>query len=280
MTTTAPSALDETTAALNSGSCGLLLHRVGQFNYGFAREGRQYSRDLVGYMNGKVGGTISTFFYDEVFGVRDRVHWLVHLKAPNDYRALLRMVDDDDEFRDISLVDRLPEKGHGNWERMFVEGSMVEQVLLPQHGLHYHHEDAIDPALYVPAARNQTSQSLDTQLNSANAGAVVLRTADVTYKFREEGRLFAFDWQEAVNVAFPGRVTSLLFEQNFGRQDRIHWLIHLRGLEDYQLLREFDESEDTMSSIFAKQRIHESKGGGTWDELFVPASIHDVVMVP
>jgi hypothetical protein len=99
----------------------------------------------------------------------------------------------------------------------------------------------------------------------------------VAYRFREEGRLFAFDWQESVNQKLAGRVTSLLFEQNFGRQDRIHWLIHLRDLADHEVLREFDESG---AALFGKQRIHPSKGGGTWDELFVPASIHDTVMVP
>lgn len=269
-------------AQLNSGSSGLLLHRKGQLNYGFAREGRKFSRDMVGYMNDKVGGTITTFFYDEVFGVRDRVHWLVHLKAPNDYSQLLDMVDDDEEFRDISLLDRLPEKGHGNWERMFVEGSMVEQVLVPQHGLHYHHEGT-DPDAergnYVPAARNQTVQPFGLQLDSANAGAIVLRTVDVAYRYREEGRLFAFDWQEAVNRALVGQVTSLLFEQNFGRQDRIHWLIHLRDLADYRLLGEFDESEGA-GAVYRKQRVHESKGGGTWDQLFLPATMHDTVLVP
>ncbi len=270
-------------AELNSGSCGLTLHRQGQLNYGFAKEGRAFSRDLIGYMNSKQGGTITTFFYEEVFGVRDRVHWLVHLKAPNDYSRLLDMVDDDEEFRDISLVDRLPEKGHGNWERMFVEGSMTERVLVPQHGLHYHHEghDAEDEAgNYVPAARNQSAQDFDVQLNSANAGAIVLRSADVAYRYREEGRLFAFDWQESVNTEFAGQVTSLLFEQNFGRQDRIHWLIHLRDLNDYRLLQQFDESEQALQTVFAKQRIHESKGGGGWDDLFLPATIHDTVMVP
>lgn len=270
-------------SALNSGTGGLLLHRQGQLNYGFAAEGRRFSRDLVAHMNAKLGGTITTFFYDEAFGVRDRVHWLVHLKAPNDYARLLDMVDDDVEFRDISLVDRLPEKGHGNWERMFVEGSMTERVLVPQHGLHYRHEGT-DPDTerdnYVPGARNQSAQPFDVQLDSSSAGAIVLRTVDVAYRFREEGRLFAFDWQESVNQAFPGRVTSLLFEQNFGRQDRLHWLIHLRDLADYRLLGEFDESEAARASVYGKPRVHESKGGGSWDDLFLPATMHDTVLVP
>lgn len=61
--------------------------------------GGAFSRDLIGYMNDKQGGTITTFFYEEIFGVRDRVHWLVHLKAPNDYSRSLDTVDDDEEFR-------------------------------------------------------------------------------------------------------------------------------------------------------------------------------------
>lgn len=269
-------------AALNTGTAGLLVHRKGQLEYGFARDGRSFARDLVGHMNGRVGETILTSFHDEVLGVRDQVHWLVHLRAPNDYRLLLDMVDDDTEFRDITLADRLPEKGHGNWERMFVESSMTERVLVPQHGLHHHHdgEDADgERDNYVPGARNQTAQPFDVQLHSGNAGAIVLRTVDVAYRFREEGRLFAFDWQETLNQFCGGRLTALLYEQNFGRQDRIHWLIHLRTPADHALLAEFEASE-AADRLYAKPRVHESKGGGSWDQLFLPGTMHDTLLVP
>lgn len=280
--TQVPTAQQQTTLApadvIHSGNAGLIIYRVGLLHYEFAQEGRGFSVDLLDYMNSRQAGVATTFCYEELFGVRDRLHWFVHMKYPNDYRKLLDMVDHDDELRDITMVDRLPEKGHGNWERIFVEGSMHERVLLPQHGLNYHHTgDSSDT--YVPGAQNQTSQPFEVQLNSANAGAIVVRSACVKYAYREEGRLFAFDWQEHVNRSLPGIATVLLYEENWGRQDRIYWLIHLREFSEYQAITELERTPE-MKALFAKQRVHESKGGGTWEKLFVPTTIEDRLLVP
>jgi hypothetical protein len=263
---------------LHSGNAGLVIYRVGQFHYEFAQEGRGFSVDLLNYMNERQAGIATTFCYEERFGVRDRMHWFVHMKHPNDYRKLLDMVDHDEKIQDITMVDRLPEKGHGNWERIFVEGSIHERILVPQHGLNYHHDDG-SGATYVPPARNQTSQPLDAQLDSANAGAIVVRSACVKYEFREEGRLFAFDWQEHVNRTLPGVATVLLYEENWGRQDRIYWLIHLREQADYDAVTALDRSPE-MAELLAKQRVHESKGGGTWEQLFIPTTIEDRLLLP
>lgn len=283
-------AIDQTSLkpdqVLHSGNCGLIIYRVGQLEYEFAAEGRGYSVDLLRYINDNQIGVATTFAYEEVFGVRDRMHWFIHMRSPNEYAKLLHMVDHDDDFRDISIVDRLPEKGHGNWERMFVRGSLRERILVPQHGLHLAHdedEDALDDgeaANFMPSARHQTTQPFDEQLNSANAGAIVMRTADVKYEYRQEGRLFGFDWQEYVNRELSGRVTVLLYEETFGQQDHIYWLIHLRDLDDYRALAELDRSAAMRDNIFAKPRLHESKGGGTWEKLFVPTSIRDMLLLP
>jgi Family of unknown function (DUF6039) len=242
--------------------------------------------DLLKYLNDNQVGVATTFSYEEVFGTRDRMHWLIHLRSPNEYRKLVEMVDHDESLRDISIVDRLPEKGHGNWERMFVQGSFQENILVPQHGLQLPHRDeggddnGGESENFVRSARHQTAQPFDTQLNSANAGAVVLRTADLKYEYREEGRLFGFDWQEHVNRELAGRATVLLYEENFGRQDRIHWLIHLRDLSDYDALSDLDRTPRMRDEILTKPRVHESKGGGTWEQLFVPAGIHDTLLLP
>lgn len=282
-----PRAQDQTSLApeklLHSGNSGMVIYRVGQLNYEFAREGRGFSVDLLGYLNDKQQGVATTFCYEEVFGVKDRLHWLIHMRSPNEYQKLLEMVDHDEEFQDISVVDRLPEKGHGNWEKIFAESSMHERILCPQHGLQHHHDEPQDPqeaANFVTSARHQTEQPFGTQLNSANAGAVVVRTATVKYEFRKEGRLYAFDWQEHVNRELAGDVTVLLFEETFGRQDRIYSLIHLRDLDAYGALADLDRSPSTDERIHRKQRVHESKGGGTWERLFVPSTIHDTLLLP
>jgi hypothetical protein len=280
-------AQDQTTVkpekVLHSGNSGMIIHRMGQFKYEFAQEGRGFSVDLLKYVNENQVGVATTFCYEEVFGVRDRIHWFIHLRNPNEYRKLVEMVDHDEKFQDISIVDRLPEKGHGNWEKIFIESSMNERILVPQHGLLQSHDsdDHDDDAEYFASpARNQTIQPFDIQLNSANAGAIILRTMTVKYEFREEGRLFAFDWQEYVNRELKGTATALLYEENFGQQDRIYTLIHLRSLEDYKTLANLDRSPEMNTEIYQKQRVHESKGGGTWEGLFVPASIRDTLLVP
>ncbi|HEY7143736.1 MAG TPA: DUF6039 family protein [Streptosporangiaceae bacterium] len=270
---------------LHSGNAGMIIYRVGQLSYEFAAEGRGFSVDLLNYVNENQVGVASTFCYEEVFGVRDRLHWFISMRVPNDYRQILEMVDHDTDYQDISLIDRLPEKGHGNWERIFIDASMQERVLVPQHGLDHGHDDGDgEPerrlASFVPPAHNQTAQPVSVQLNSANAGAIVIRRAQVKYEFRKEGRLFAFDWQEYVNQALPGRVTALLYEETWGRQDRIYWLIHLRELTDYQAVAELDRSQETQQRIFSKPRIHPTKGGGTWQKLFLPGSIRDVLLQP
>ncbi|RCG27076.1 hypothetical protein DQ384_27945 [Sphaerisporangium album] len=271
---------------LHSGNAGIVIHRTGQLEYEMAAEGRDFSVELVNYMNRAQVDVATTFLYEEVFGVRDRVHWFVHMKSPELYSRLLEMVDHDAAFQDISLRDRLPKKGGGNWEKMFVYGSLRETIMCPQHGFANvgHDEHPTDPRerreSFVPPATHQTTQPPGRQLNSANAGAIVLRTGDVRYEFREEGRRFLYDWSTYVNDALPGQATAFVYEQTWGQQDRIHCLIHLRDLEDYRVVQEVDRSEGMHKEVYDPERVPAAKGGGRWDRLFVPTSINDVVMVP
>src|SRR5438874_11822593 len=126
------SARHQTTLAdeelLHSGNAGMIIHRIGNLDYEHARSGRQFSVDLLRYVNRAQRGIATTFCYEEVFGVRDRLHWFVHMKSPDQYGRLLEMVDHDADFQEISLRDRLPAKGGGNWERMFVEGTLRETI--------------------------------------------------------------------------------------------------------------------------------------------------------
>lgn len=265
---------------LQSANAGMIIHRTGQLEYEFATEGRDWSVDLLEHINKAQLSVCTTFAYEEVFGIRERLHWLIHMKSPNDYSKLLDMVEHDNKYLDIASSDRLPAaKGGGNWERMFTYGSLRERILLGQHGLtpddDHEHADT-----FVPPAGRQVRQPEESQLNSANAGAIIMRSAEVLYEFREEGRQFAFSWQGYVNRELSGQVTSMLYEETFGQQDRIHWLIHLRTLDDYAALARLDRAKSTFTEVYAAERLHSSKGGGKWDRLFRPASILDTLLIP
>lgn len=263
---------------LHSANCGLLIHRVGMFEYDMAHEGRQFSVDLLGYMNEAQAGIATTFAYKEVFGVRERMHWLIHLKSPDQYGKLLEMVENDRAYRRISEADDriAEEKGGGNWERMFVPGSLQEQVLVPQHGYSEEHP----PDTFVPPAAGQTSQPPELRLNSATAGAIVLKTADVKYELREEGRAFLYAWAQEVNRELAGRATALVYEQTWGRQDRVHCLVHLRTQEDYTAVVEIDRGERMAVEVYGKDWVPVRKGGGGWGGMFVPASMTDLLLLP
>ncbi|OLR94817.1 DUF6039 family protein [Actinokineospora bangkokensis] len=265
---------------LHSLNCGFLLHRTGQLAYEFAAEGRKFSVDLLQYINTSQEGVATSFAFEEVFGTRDKLHWFIHMKNPADYAILLNMVDHDLEFRHISDHDRLPTKGGGNWDRMFLHRSLHEDVLVPQHGMEDDDHEEVPAGSFVPPAASQLAQPPELRLNTATAGAIVLRTSDVKYEVREEGRRFIAHWQHFVNERLAGKVTATLFEQTWGQQDRLWQLVHLRDVDAYHELVELERGAEMAREVFTRQRVHESKGGGAWDSLFIPASIKDTLLLP
>lgn len=270
-----PSAPEE---PLHSASAGVLIHRVGQLRYAFRAEGRAFARTLQDRTNRLLHPHATVLLYEELFGTRDLLHWLVHLRTPNDYALFLHAADRDPGVRQVVEADRLAEKGGGNWERMFEEGTFQEEVIVPQHGA-APGEEAHD-GRFVPPARGQTSVPPDEQLNSASAGAIVHRTGQLRYAHRHEGRDFACAWLERVNVALRGRATAFLYEETWGRQDRIHWLIHLRSPADLPLLAELGARDAGYRDLFAREWVPAARGGGTWARMFVEATLRDAVLVP
>jgi hypothetical protein len=264
----------------NSANAGMLIHRVGQLKYEYRDEGLRFGVDLDRLINEAQRGYITIAMYEEIFGTHNRMHWLLHMKAPNDYQRLLDMVDHDAEWQEVSLSDRLPEKGGGNWERMFVEGSMSEAILAPQHGFTHAEDDDDDRQYFQPPARNQAHQPADQMLHSRNAPFTVHRAAQVKYAFRKEARYFLFEWAGRVNEVMAGSATAFMYEETWGLQDRLHLLIHLRSLDDYHRLLELPRTDEGCREILAKQRVHDAKGGGGWERTFVEGSIVDSLWVP
>lgn len=275
--------------APDSGDAGFVVHRTGQIKHEYGSEGRRFAVEMCRYLNHRLAGDFSVFAFREVFGQLDRVHWIQHLRNPSDYAVLLDMSDHDRVFRDITERDRLAEenKGSGNWERLFVESSYAEHVLVPQHGLGERAEGAPQveapedhrpPGYFAEPAYLQTTQPRRIQLTTANAGVVIERTAHCRYAFRSEARWFAEDWARSVNDLMPGRATVYCYEQTFGRQDRIHWLIHLATLADHAELAALARTHASHREVLAARRIPLAKGGGAWGATFVDGSMHDVVM--
>lgn len=269
------------TGILHSANSGFIVHRTGQLEYDFTAEGSAFSADLVRYMNQAQGHVISTCLFTEVFGARHRLHWFVHMKSPHDYQRLLKMVDHDRSYQDISTRDRLPARGGGNWERMFVPGTFSERILCPQHGFGHPPEGAVDyRTTFAAPAQYQTTQAAEVQLNTATAGAVIVRTGQARYECREECRHFAVEWAEYVNNALPGSVTAFLFEEIFGRQDTLHMLIHLGSLDDYARLRDLGVKNNGYRALLDRSWVPEKHGGGSWGNLYVPGSLYDTVLIP
>ncbi|MFC9912527.1 DUF6039 family protein [Streptomyces sp. NPDC059862] len=263
---------------LHSANAGFLVHRSGLITYEHRAEGLQFAHELVELINPGDVGHVSVFLYEELFGAYNRLHWILHMKHPNDYGRLLDKVDHDKKWREVTDLDRLPTKGGGGWERIFVESSISETVICPQHGLgHGDHEHS---DTFQPAARFQTTLPAEQLLHSANSALTVHRVVQARYAFRDEARVFLYEWANAVNEALPGSATAFLFEEMWGRQDRLHTLIHLSSMDAYVRLTELAEKDPGVRALLSRQWIPGFKGGGTWERLFVDGTMSETLLAP
>jgi hypothetical protein len=203
---------------------------------------------------------------------------MLYLRQPNDYGRLLDLVDHDKKWREIADLDRLPTRGGGGWERMFVEGSIQEAVICPQHGLGHPDDDAEDT--FQPAARYQCTLPFERLLHSGNAALTVHRVGQAAYALREEARLFAYEWAGRVNTALDGRATAFIYEEMWGRQDRIHTLIHLHDLATYQELLTLPATDQPLRELLARDWVPKFKGGGGWEKLFLDGTVTDTLWRP
>ncbi|MFB7668633.1 DUF6039 family protein [Kitasatospora sp. NPDC056138] len=265
---------------LHSGNAGFIIARSAQLKYEHREDGRKLFADVIGYMNQADVNGASFFFYEEAFGVQDRIHWLIHWKSPNDYALSLHMVDHDEKMIDLLESDRVvDDDGSGAWGRAVVEGTVEERILVPQHGL-VHDEGGHAGDTWVDPASHQTSVADELLLNSANAGLTVHRTGQARHEFRKEARHYAFAWQNYVNERLAGAVTSYLYEETFGVMDKLHWLIHLRSFADYQALLDLERHDPDFRRLFEKEFITAAKGGGSWGRTFLDGSIADTLLLP
>jgi len=262
---------------LHSANAGFLIHRSGLIKYEFRSEGLAFASELVKFINPNHAGYVTVFLYEELLGTYNRLHWLLHLKQPNDYQRLLDMVDHDARWQEIADMDRLPAKGGGGWERMFIEGSIQETIMCPQHGVG-HGDD--DHQTFQPSAQHQTTLPADRLLHSGNSGVTVHRVVQAQYALREEARLFNYEWASYLTEALAGRASAFLYEEMWGRQDRLHTLIHLDSMDGYQDLQRFLRDDKGLHDLMARQWVPTFKGGGGWEQLFVDGSMTETLLAP
>src|SRR6266508_1006267 len=241
---TAPPARHQTglpaTEILHSANSGVVVERVAQVRAGRYRQAHAFALDTARRINTKQVGTASMFVYEETFGTRDRLHFLLHLTALDGYYPMLRMAD-----------EAGPDEGAPTWNELFVPGSVQETVLLPQFWGMY---------------------------GAKVAGIVMHRTAQMVYDFRSEARKFGREVAESINKNLPGECTVFVYEEAFGGADRLHWLMHLKDLNTYMRLLELHVRDEEVRDIYFRDRIGAEKGGGTWARMFVDGSMVDTAL--
>jgi hypothetical protein len=276
----------------HSANSGVIVERIGQLRAEFRSEGRQFARELSEYINTNYSDIISVFVYEETFGIKDRLHWLLHIKSFDAYESLIEMGTKDFGWRDIIIRERVPaERGGGAWDRLFLDGGLQEHVLIPSStgsmGTSDSTPDTVDRdeegrwRFAVPTAAAQTSLPPSQILHSANCGILMHRVGELKYEYRAEGRVFARAMCEAWNTSLAGHATVFLYEEAFGKSDRIHYFIHLKTLSSYyHLMGLRAAASDALREVFTRQWIAQEKGGGGWEKMFVQGSLADTALTP
>jgi hypothetical protein len=266
---------------LHSTNAGVVVERVAQVRSGFGARARQLSRQAAQAINREHAGAATVFVYEETFGTKDRLHWLLHLRSLDDYAAVARG------------SDFLACHGGESWDQLFVDGSARETVMLPHRwGMFGAATEAMtkDPSMsplapgesrrrfVVEPAQAQTSLAPELTLNSATCGILMRRVIDFTYPYRAEARVFARTAAENVNINMDGLASAFVYEEMFGSLDRIHFLIHIRSLPIMYLLMGLDARTDPNAprhTTYVRNWVSPEKGGGGWDKMTVQGSTRD-----
>ena len=116
-------------------------------------------------------------------------------------------------------------------------------------------------------------------LNSVMAGIVIHRRGQLKYRFRAGGREFARSVADIINKHRRGVASVFLYEEAFGRSDRIHWLIHLRDLSVHDSLIDMRAAmTPEVAEVYSRQGIPKEGGSGDWSRTFLDATLEDVAL--
>lgn len=141
-------------------------------------------------------------------------------------------------------------------------------------------EEQLDLLSYLPPATKQTSVAKSELMHSGNAGVIIMRSGQVTNLFRNEARECALEVCEHTNKTQKGFISSYIYEETYGQQDRIYWFIHLRSLSDYMRFHRLANVDPAFGEIFMRNRAPHMEGGATWIDMFPEATFQETVIVP
>jgi hypothetical protein len=136
-------------------------------------------------------------------------------------------------------------------------------------------------AKIVPPAQFQTDIAAADLLHSGNAGVIVCKAGQARSEYRSEARIFARELAKHVNNRQAGNATAFVYEETFGAEDRLHWLIHLRSLDTYYRMVEMGDQDRAYRASLEAERVQDEAGAkGAWDRLFVDGSLYSTVLLP
>ncbi|MCV7163071.1 DUF6039 family protein [Mycobacterium stomatepiae] len=270
--------LADRTVAPNSLNSSMIVHRVGTANPDFVDEALVFGQQIADRMNSVLGTAANTTVYRDL-GSASKIHWLVHLYSPADYGKLISMADHDEELRHVYEGNRLPERGGGNWERIFVQSSFRELVIVPQHGLldSQDHPGLGEDLFAVPAIFQMPEVA--STWSSTNAPMILHRRIQGLYASRDLARLYLQQWQGAVNRTLPGEITVAQYEEVWGHQDRLHLLIHASGRNALQRLKDLEDSPSgEFAGVISRLRVKRAGQMFDWRGLFEDGTQTDTIL--
>ncbi|NUR60585.1 MAG: hypothetical protein HOV87_18270 [Catenulispora sp.] len=297
MTTPVPTASQQLATpgdhVLHSANAGAVIWRQAQIAAGAGDEARIAVREQADHLNGKHGDLATVFVYEEAFGTRGRVHVMINVHSLSDYHRLVTLGPGRADARN-GVFGRMAD---GAADRLFVAGSVRETVLLPHRwGMFGTATEAMAqdsaasplapgdglPRFEVQGAQAQTTLPPERTVHSANAGVIMHRSAEASYEFRAEARVFARFVAENNNLNMEGQSTVFLYEEAFGHMDRLHMLIHMRSLDVFYLMMGFEArtDPDAPRASFIRDWISMDKGGGAWDRILMQGTTQDNLLAP
>lgn len=108
-------------------------------------------------------------------------------------------------------------------------------------------------------------------MDTSNIGALVHRSADLVWNEVERGREWGRQVTEVINANRNADVEILSFEEHFGTQNKLHWMMLFEDLAVYNEMR---------SNIHTDADFLALANPKVWEGLFVQGSVKDVVMQP
>ncbi|MFJ8806889.1 DUF6039 family protein [Streptomyces sp. NPDC102490] len=129
-------------------------------------------------------------------------------------------------------------------------------------------------------ASAQSPVPADKLLHSGNSGFTIARSAQLKYEHRDEGRKLFADVIAYMNQSDLNGASFYFYEEAFGKQDRVHWLIHWKTPNDYAISLHMVDHDEKMIDLLESDRVPEDAGAGVWGRAVVEGSVRERILVP